>query len=310
MLCGPGYYDQQEILVHGFDVDPALPPVISDRQPIRDRLPPHIRTLFRGFCFRDAADVVNGLATLLTGALSNHFVNHPKAIVNIDANQAGVGKTWFALAAGIVLDGELPNLIHFTPDDAELAKRTLANLRQRPTSVLVFDNAKNRGGLEISSPFLEANSVSPSVALRILGKSTNYSQPNDLLWFITMNQTRVSPDLASRGMPIRLFYEGNPALRMFDGPSPLDYAVDHRGEILGELFGLVNHWKSQGRPLGGHPHRCTHWSQIIGGILEVCGFPEFLGNPPTRQPSLTRSSVTSPPSPRPLCGRVTRPPTP
>jgi hypothetical protein len=93
-----------------------------------------------------------------------------------------------------------------------------------------------------------------------------------------MNQTKISKDLTSRGMPIRLFHEGDPAERLFGGPNPLDYARAHRGEILGELFGMVERWKSCGRPLGSRRHRSEYWAQVIGGILEACGFPEFLGN--------------------------------
>ena len=120
--------------------------------------------------------------------------------------------------------------------------------------------------------------MAPNITLRILGKSVNYTQPNDVLWCLTMNQTKVSPDLASRGMPIRLYFEGDPSTRVFDGPNPLEFALAYRAEILGELFGLVELWKSRGRPLGTRRHRCEYWAQVIGGILEACGFPEFLGN--------------------------------
>jgi len=278
VLRGPGYDVEQGILVHGLDIEPVLPFEIDVGRPILERLPTRIRTLLGGFYFREAADVVNALAALLTGALSNHFVRQPKANFIVDANQPGVGKTWLALATGDVLDGELPDLIHYTADDEELAKRILANLRQRPSSVLIVDNAKNRGGAEISSPCVEANSMAPNITLRILGKSVNYTQPNDVLWFLTMNQTKVSPDLASRGMAVRLYFEGDPSTRVFEGPSPLEYAIEYRAEILAELFGLVELWKSRGRPLGTRRHRCEYWAQVIGGILEACGFPEFLGN--------------------------------
>jgi hypothetical protein len=106
----------------------------------------------------------------------------------------------------------------------------------------------------------------------------NYTQPNDVLWFLTMNQTKVSPDLASRGMPIRLYYEGDPSTRVFNGPNPLAYALEYRAQILAELFGFVELWKSRGRPLSKRRHRCEYWAQLIGGILEACGFPEFLCN--------------------------------
>ena len=143
VLQGPGYNAERGILVHGLDIEPIVPGEIDFRKPILERLPPRIRTLLGGFYFREAADLANGLAALLTGALNNHFVRQPKASFVVDANQPGVGKTWLALATGGVLDGELPDLIHYTADDEELAKRVLANLRQRPTSVLIIDNAKN-----------------------------------------------------------------------------------------------------------------------------------------------------------------------
>jgi hypothetical protein len=278
VLRGPGYHAEQGILVHGLDIEPVLPGEIDVNEPILQRLPPRLRTLLGGFCFREPADVANGLGALLTGVLNNHFARQPKAMNSVDANQPSVGKTWLALATGAVLDGELPDLIHFTPDDEELAKRILSNLRQRPSSVLIIDNAKNRGGAEISSACIEANSMAPNITLRILGKSVNHTQPNDVLWFLTMNQTKVSPDLASRCMPIRLYYEGDPAERVFEGPNPLEFATAYRAQILAELFGLVERWKSLGRPLGTRRHRCEYWAQVIGGILEACGYPEFLGN--------------------------------
>jgi hypothetical protein len=278
VLCGPGYHARQQILVHGLDVDPVTHVSVPASQPIRDRLPPYVRALFSGFCFRDPADVANALAAMVTGVLSNHFVQQPKATIGLDANQAGLGKTWFALAVGGVLDGQLPDLIHYTSEDEELAKRLLANLLQRPTSILLVDNAKNRGGAEINSPCIEANSMAPNITLRILGKSSNYTQPNDVLWFLTMNQTKLSSDLSSRQLPIRFFYEGDPISREFSGPNPLQYAIVHRAEILAELFGLVEFWKSRGQPRGSQRHRCDYWAEVVGGILEVCGFPEFLEN--------------------------------
>lgn len=278
VLRGPGYDAATGILVHGLDIEPILPGKVDPKRAILQRLSPRLRTLLEGFCFRESADVANALAALLTGVLANHFMRQPKATNHIDANQAGVGKTWLALATGAALDGELPELIHYTSDDEELAKRILSNLRQRSTSVLLVDNAKTRGGHEVSSACLEANSMAPNITLRILGKSVNHTQPNDVLWFLTMNQTRLSPDLASRGMPIRLYYDGDPAGRVFRGPNPLEYALEYRAEILGELFGLVEWWKSRGRPRGTRRHRCEYWAQTVGGILEACGFPEFLGN--------------------------------
>lgn len=54
--------------------------------------------------------------------------------------------------------------------------------------------------------------------------------------------------------------------------------LHNRPQILGELLGLVIRWRDAGQPLGARPHRCDRWAQIIGGILQVAGLPEFLAN--------------------------------
>ena len=93
-----------------------------------------------------------------------------------------------------------------------------------------------------------------------------------------MNDTRTSPDLVSRGLPVRLHYEGDPGRRRFPGPDPIAYALEHRAEILGELAGMVVSWNQAGRPPGDRQHRCSEWARTVGGILQVAGLPEFLAN--------------------------------
>jgi hypothetical protein len=103
---------------------------------------------------------------------------------------------------------------------------------------------------------------------------------------VTSNLTSGSSDLISRGLPVRLHFEGNPVERSFRH-NPLTYAVRHRLEILGEAAALVLRWKKAGKPdardvwPAGRPpprHRCERWVQIIGGILAVNGFTNFLSN--------------------------------
>jgi hypothetical protein len=86
--------------------------------------------------------------------------------------------------------------------------------------------------------------------------------------------TSMTPDLLRRGIPIRLFYEGDTKKREFEG-EPLKYAQENRLAILGELAGMVETWVDAGRPLGRHNHRCAPWAREIGGILAVAGLGEF-----------------------------------
>ena len=278
ILQGPGWHPETGVLVHGPDVEPMPHEPPGPGTPALDRLPPRLRALMTNFCFRSPADVVAAVAAMITGLLANRFAAVGKAIVLIDGNQPGLGKTLLARVIGIILDGGDPRAIHFTLDDEELAKRLCATIRDGTASVVLIDNAKLKAGGVVSSPVLEANSMAPVISLRILGQSANFVRPNDLTWFLTMNDTKTSPDLLSRGLPIRLRYEGDPRHREFAGAEPIAFANAHRAELLGELAGMVVRWNLAGRPAGAKRHRCDEWARTIGGILEVAGLPEFLDN--------------------------------
>ncbi len=278
VLRGPGWHDDLGILVHGAEIDPIIPEPVDPDSPIADRLPYHIREVLADFAFRSVADTVNAVGIMLTGILIGLFVELGKAVVLLDGNQPGIGKTLLARVIGMILDGENPIATHFTTDDEELGKRICATLREREQSIVLVDNAKVRSGAVINSPVIEANSMAPEISLRILGQSANYTRPNDLLWMLTMNQTKASADLVSRGVPIRFHFDGNPGERKFSNRDPITFARQNRIGLLGELVGMVTRWNQLGRPPGHQQHRCAQWSQIVGGILAANGLPEFLGN--------------------------------
>ena len=80
--------------------------------------------------------------------------------------------------------------------------------------------------------------MAPEMAFRILGESELLRRPNNVIWTITMNSTRVSTDLMSRGVPIRLAYEGRLEDRRFRVPDPVRFARERRVGLLGELVVL------------------------------------------------------------------------
>lgn len=278
LFRGPGWHADVNYLVHGPEIEPCILHDLPDQGPALQRLPPHLRRLLGDFCLRSDADVVNAVGAMLTGLLMSSFIELGKPVCLLDGNQPGVGKTLLARAIGVILDGVDPRLIHYTPDEEELAKRICATLRGGKQAMLIIDNAKVRVGSAVSSPVIEANSMAPQISLRILGQSANYQRPNDLLWFLTMNGTQTSADIVSRGLPIRFRYEGDPGQRDFRGRDPIMTARRHRCEILGELAGMVVRWNQAGRPRGVRRHRCTRWAEVIGGILVANNLPEFLTN--------------------------------
>ena len=50
--------------------------------------------------------------------------------------------------------------------------------------------------------------------------------------------------------------------------------------LLGELIGMVERWKAAGMPMARTHSRFNKrgWGNIVGGILEACGEPDFLAN--------------------------------
>jgi hypothetical protein len=280
-LRGPGWHADVGIMVHGPIIEPINHEPAESASTTMERLPPHLRALLQGFCFRSDVDVVNTVAILLTGILINRFIVTLKPVVLVDGNQPGLGKTMLVRVFGIVLDNVDPRLTHFTTDEEELQKRLCATLREARQTILLIDNAKTPGGSIVSSPTIEANSMAPEISLRILGKSANLNRPNDILWFLTMNDTRASPDLVSRSVPIQLAYEGRPENRVFAGEDPIEYARSKRVAIVGELSGMITRWNQQGRPPGNRSHRLHAWAHIIGGILETAGLSGFLENAET-----------------------------
>ena len=84
----------------------------------------------------------------------------------------------------------------------------------------------------------------------------------------------------TRSVVVNLHHEGNPERRSFSIADPEGYALEHRLEILGELLGMVERWKAAGQPLADVDSRFSKkgWGKVIGGILSVCGEPDFLSN--------------------------------
>jgi hypothetical protein len=274
VLCAPGWNPDPGILVHGPEIAPA--PWDWTSAPAGgavDRLPPRLRELLREFDWRSDADLVNAVGVLLTGLLVNHFLDDPHPAVIVDGNQPQLGKTLLVQTVAWVLDAAEPPRIPLSKDE-EVEKRLCAQVRCSPSTLFFFDNLRTR----IESAVLEQNVLSPVVTFRILGRSATVERPNTYLWVITSNQTAGTPDFISRGVPIRLFYEGDPRARTFTG-DPTAYAAAHRLEILGELAGMVQRWVERGRPAGPQRHRCRRWAATIGGVLGVAGLGDhFLAN--------------------------------
>lgn len=187
----------------------------------------------------------------------------------------------FGQLVSILRDGRSAETASYNPNDEEFEKRLGAMVKRGATTIII-DNAKGRGSRNprIDSACLERSITDPILSFRLLGASKEIRAENSHLFCITANSPEVSPDLVSRSVVVNLFFEGSPKRRRFALIDPDGYALQHRTELLGELIGMVERWRTAGSPEADVETRFNKkgWGRIVGGILQVAGLPDFLAN--------------------------------
>ncbi len=273
----PVYTDDWRLVAPGFDPQSGIyyaGPIIVPRDGTN-----HLDTLLRDFCWKMPADRTNYLGILLTSLLVSRFIgSKPAALFN--GNQPELGKSVLAQVLAILRDGQPVETATYNSNDEEFEKRLGAIVRRGLTTIII-DNAKARGrNPRIDSACLERSITDPILSFRLLGFSQEIRAENSHLFCITANTPDVSRDLITRCVVINLYHEGDPRRRTFVMADPEGYAHQHRLELLGELVSMVERWKAAGMPLASTNTRFNKkgWGNIVGGILEACGEPDFLAN--------------------------------
>jgi hypothetical protein len=264
-LAPPGYDPKSGIFYAG----PAIEPRSSTE---------HLDRLLAEFCFAQPGDRTNYLGLLLTNLLVFNFAGaKPAAIFN--GNQSGIGKSILAMVAAILREGRYVSTVTFNSNDEEFEKRLATRVRADQMTIII-DNAKCRRKERIESGCLERCITDPILSFRLLSRNLDITSENFHVFAITANSAEVGADILSRSLVVNLFWEGNPKRRSFEIKDPEAYAIKHRGEILGELIGMVERWKAAGKPLADVHSRFNkkNWGGIVGGILHVSGATDFMGN--------------------------------
>jgi hypothetical protein len=265
-LVSPGFDPQSGFYYAG----PHIEPVEGTK---------HLDALLRDFCWRKPVDRTNYIGILLTGLLVSRFIgSKPAALFN--GNQPELGKSVLAQILAILRDGHHVETASYNANDEEFEKR-LGTIVRRGVTTIIIDNAKARGrNPKIDSACLERSITDPILSFRLLGFSQEIRAENSHLFCITANSPDVSRDLITRCVVINLEYEGDPQKRSFSMDDPEAYVQTHRLQLLGELVNMVERWKASGMPLAKVQTRFNKkgWGNIIGGILEANGEPDFMIN--------------------------------
>jgi hypothetical protein len=228
--------------------------------------------------FADNADRSNAVALALTVMLRNYWPGgKPVWVITSDESHGGKD-TIVAFAAG----GTPKVSVDYESADWAFRQGFVAALKSCPEAGVVnVENARlGRGDQFIASALLERFLTDPAPVVHSTKFREALTIENHPVVTITTNFGSVSEDLQNRGLSIHLQPVGNVADRETPIGNPkLEYLPANRDRIEAELRGMVERWKREGQPLDKSVrHPFGPWAQAIGGILQVNGFSDFLGN--------------------------------
>jgi hypothetical protein len=231
------------------------------------------------FPFLHESDLANAIAMALTPLLlpairdQNDHACVPVFLV--DASTQGTGKT-------ILLQTLMtPNLglTAVPPNDQEFQK-VLGAIAGDKREVLFLDNVAD--GNTFGYPTLAALTTQAGRAeMRRLGVNQMINGRFSGMVLLTGNNIQLDLDGRRRTVLIQLqAKEERPEERSGFALDLPEYAIQNRDKVHSALIGLVEHWKASGRPKSkaGMGSNFRDWSGVVGGVLDVCKIPGFLGN--------------------------------
>lgn len=236
--------------------------------------------------FASNADRTSAVAAGLTVLLRRQWRGE-KPLVLLTSTKSHSGK-------GTVTDfirGSVPKAdILYEPVDWPMQSQFQRQIRMSPdVGMVVFDNVRldSSGGRArfIRSGFLESFVTSPEVFLSSPGAGEPMKLDNKYVITINTNDGALSPDLMNRCLPIHLAPHGDVHDRETAIGNPkLEFLPENRDRIEAEFRGMIETWKQLGCPLDDSiKHPMSRWAKVIGGILKVNGFADFLANYGTRK---------------------------
>jgi len=276
LLTSSGYHPDARLLYFpsaGFDIPPiAQRPSPDESAAARSLI---CEDLLGDFPFVSRSELAHAVALLLLGFLRS-MIDGPTPLHLIEKPTPGTGATLMVDAIATILTGAGASVMTEGRDDEEWRKRMTAKLRQIPAIVLI-DNLRHK----LDSSAVAAALTAPFWEDRILGASEMARLPIRCVWIATGNNPEFSNEMARRLVRIRLdAHVERPWQRGgFKHPDLLTWVRANRARIVAACLTLCQTWIAAGRPRGTRTiGSYENWSQVLGGVLEVAGIENFLGN--------------------------------
>jgi len=233
-----------------------------------------VRSFIETMDFDCRASATNTIAAALIRLLRHRWQGQ-KPFVPITATRSHLGKDaalQFIAGPGKWVD------VSWERADWAVQNQIVELLNDPHIAVVSLGNVRAAGS--IASAFLERIVTTPHLDLQKSSGHSRYQRPNDVLFAATANEGTFSADLLNRAWPINLHREGDIAERECPlGNLRNEFLPTYCMAIEGELLGMIQNWRDHGQPRFMEVrHPMTDCTQIIGGILQVNGFQDFLAN--------------------------------
>ena len=280
----PVYGPDLELARPGWNPDTAIyydePAALDGLTPRPEGAVEVLRDLVVDFPFQDEASRQNGFGLMLTPLVRPAVEKVPFHMMKAPLERTGKGK-FVDTAVGEAVLGHSVAPMQVGKTEEEREKRITSLILAGDTFVHL-DNLPV--GEVLDSPALASLATAwPRWRGRKLGVSFAPSLPNNLVVVLSGNNPKLTGEITKRTVPIVLEpLDAHPEDRLdVVHPEAETYARSRRREVLEALLGLVESWKTAGRPTGHHGRRMggfEAWVHLVGDVLHHAGLTEWMGN--------------------------------
>jgi len=204
---------------------------------------------------------------MIPGATPAHVITKPVP---------GSGSGYLKDACSIIFSGQKTSSMTYTSDQNELRK-TLTSVISEDQKTICFDNIPEA----LDSDVL-ANAITDRFQARLLGGNRTVDIEPRMVWILTANNIKMSPELVRRSVVLKLDSGlSDPEARTdFKHGDIIGYVRANRGKLVWACLTLIQHWiangmmKWEGRGMANF----RDWAECVGGVLTCAGIGGFLDN--------------------------------
>lgn len=250
-----GYHESRRVYV----VDGSAPMDVSVDEAVAA-----LYDLLSEYHFVSDGDRARALAAIVTPALlwANMIQRAPLSAVEADEHQTG--KTTMQKIVAAIYNEVASYVVKRTGGVGSLDESMGTALVSGKTFTLL-DNLRE----DVNSQMLEALMTSSGLfPVRIPGKAEIHVDPSKIIFQMTSNGFKMTPDLAARSSIIRIRKRHGHAFRDYGDTKGIeDYVRENHGYFLGCVFAVLRAWHAAGKPTTGTvEHDFRDWAGKLDWI--------------------------------------------